>query len=271
MLAEEQRLLDERLAQNDGRAAWVRWMVIAGSALAVLTMLWASPPPEPGMVALLRDRGRAAGPGAAPPPPSTASVRASRCSGPSASSRTGTSASRCCSTCRRPCSGRAPPTAPSSSTPANPAAPRWRPRTSPPRQPESTRGGHLRARARDDATTWRSVAPRCRTAVFVPDHLGHDQACPGRGRAARGSEDAGGRTTDRRHRARFQQPAAGHPREPGVRPGQARRRRKAAATDRARGVGGPARRDPDGPTPRLRGASNRSPRRPSTSPRRCRT
>ncbi len=42
MLAEEQRLLDERLAQNDGRAAWVRWMVIAGSALAVLTMLWAA-------------------------------------------------------------------------------------------------------------------------------------------------------------------------------------------------------------------------------------
>ncbi|WCS23799.1 CHASE3 domain-containing protein [Methylobacterium sp. NMS14P] len=42
MLSEEQRLLDERLSQNDGRAAWVRWMVIAGSALAVLTMLWAA-------------------------------------------------------------------------------------------------------------------------------------------------------------------------------------------------------------------------------------
>ncbi|WP_267360827.1 MULTISPECIES: CHASE3 domain-containing protein [unclassified Methylobacterium] len=42
MLGDEQRLLDERLAQNDARAAWVRWMVIAGSALAVLTMLWAA-------------------------------------------------------------------------------------------------------------------------------------------------------------------------------------------------------------------------------------
>ncbi|MCJ2023596.1 CHASE3 domain-containing protein [Methylobacterium sp. J-067] len=42
MLADEQRLLDERLAQNDARAAWVRWMVIAGSALAVLILLWAA-------------------------------------------------------------------------------------------------------------------------------------------------------------------------------------------------------------------------------------
>ncbi|MCF4124994.1 MULTISPECIES: CHASE3 domain-containing protein [Methylobacterium] len=42
MLADEQRLLDERLVQNDARATWVRWMVIAGSVLAVLTLLWAA-------------------------------------------------------------------------------------------------------------------------------------------------------------------------------------------------------------------------------------
>ncbi len=42
MLADEQRLLDERLAQNDARAWWVRWLVIAGSAPAVLTLLWAA-------------------------------------------------------------------------------------------------------------------------------------------------------------------------------------------------------------------------------------
>ncbi|MGW5959468.1 CHASE3 domain-containing protein [Methylorubrum thiocyanatum] len=42
MLADEQRLLDERLAQNDARAAWVRWLVIGGSVLAILTLLWAA-------------------------------------------------------------------------------------------------------------------------------------------------------------------------------------------------------------------------------------
>jgi CHASE3 domain sensor protein len=42
MLVDEQRLLDERLAQNDARAAWVRWLVIGGSVLAVLTLLWAA-------------------------------------------------------------------------------------------------------------------------------------------------------------------------------------------------------------------------------------
>jgi signal transduction histidine kinase len=42
MLANEQRLLDERLAQNDARARWVRWLVVGGSALAVLTLLWAA-------------------------------------------------------------------------------------------------------------------------------------------------------------------------------------------------------------------------------------
>ncbi|ACK81451.1 CHASE3 domain-containing protein [Methylorubrum extorquens] len=42
MLADEQRLLDVRLAQNDARAWWVRWLVIADSALAVLTLLWAA-------------------------------------------------------------------------------------------------------------------------------------------------------------------------------------------------------------------------------------
>jgi signal transduction histidine kinase/CheY-like chemotaxis protein len=42
MLADEQRLLDERLAQNDARAAWVRWMVLGGSVLAIVTLLWAA-------------------------------------------------------------------------------------------------------------------------------------------------------------------------------------------------------------------------------------
>ncbi|MEN3228313.1 CHASE3 domain-containing protein [Methylorubrum rhodesianum] len=42
MLADEQRLLDARLAQNDARARWVHWLVIGGSALAVLTLLWAA-------------------------------------------------------------------------------------------------------------------------------------------------------------------------------------------------------------------------------------
>jgi signal transduction histidine kinase/CheY-like chemotaxis protein len=42
MLTDEQRLLDARLAQNDARAWWVRWLVIGGSALAVLTLLWAA-------------------------------------------------------------------------------------------------------------------------------------------------------------------------------------------------------------------------------------
>ena len=42
VLADEQRLLDGRLAENDARAAWVRWLVIGGSVLAVLTLLWAA-------------------------------------------------------------------------------------------------------------------------------------------------------------------------------------------------------------------------------------
>ncbi|GAB6842936.1 signal transduction histidine kinase/CheY-like chemotaxis protein [Methylorubrum rhodinum] len=42
IMADEQRLLDERLAQNDARARWVRWMVVGGSALATLTLLWAA-------------------------------------------------------------------------------------------------------------------------------------------------------------------------------------------------------------------------------------
>ncbi|CAO4166684.1 CHASE3 domain-containing protein [Methylorubrum aminovorans] len=42
MLADEQRLLDARLAQNDARARWVRWLVVAGSVLAALTLLWAA-------------------------------------------------------------------------------------------------------------------------------------------------------------------------------------------------------------------------------------
>ncbi|SFE91257.1 CHASE3 domain-containing protein [Methylobacterium sp. yr596] len=42
MFTDEQRLLDERLAQNDGRAVWVRSLVIAGAVLAILTLLWAA-------------------------------------------------------------------------------------------------------------------------------------------------------------------------------------------------------------------------------------
>ncbi|GJD56332.1 CHASE3 domain-containing protein [Methylobacterium dankookense] len=39
---DEQAILAERLAQNDARAAWVRWMVVGGSLLAILTLLWAA-------------------------------------------------------------------------------------------------------------------------------------------------------------------------------------------------------------------------------------
>ena len=42
MLADEETLLAERVAQNDARAAWVRWMVIGGSGLAALILLWAA-------------------------------------------------------------------------------------------------------------------------------------------------------------------------------------------------------------------------------------
>ena len=42
MLAHEQRLLEMRLAENDARAGWVRWMVVGGSALAILVLLWAA-------------------------------------------------------------------------------------------------------------------------------------------------------------------------------------------------------------------------------------
>jgi signal transduction histidine kinase len=42
MLADEQSLLAERLARNDRRAAWVRWLMVVGSALAILTLLWAA-------------------------------------------------------------------------------------------------------------------------------------------------------------------------------------------------------------------------------------
>ncbi|WP_430912736.1 CHASE3 domain-containing protein [Methylobacterium sp. sgz302541] len=40
--ADEQALLAERLVQNDARAGWVRWMVVGGSLLAILTLLWAA-------------------------------------------------------------------------------------------------------------------------------------------------------------------------------------------------------------------------------------
>ncbi|GEL42827.1 MULTISPECIES: CHASE3 domain-containing protein [Methylobacteriaceae] len=42
MLEDEETLLAERLAQNDARAAWVRWMVVGGSILAVLILLAAA-------------------------------------------------------------------------------------------------------------------------------------------------------------------------------------------------------------------------------------
>ena len=42
MLADEETLLAERVAQNDARAAWVRWMVIGGSLLAILILLAAA-------------------------------------------------------------------------------------------------------------------------------------------------------------------------------------------------------------------------------------
>ena len=42
LLADERALLAERLAQTDSRAAWVRWMVLAGSLLALLALVWAA-------------------------------------------------------------------------------------------------------------------------------------------------------------------------------------------------------------------------------------
>lgn len=42
MLADEETLLAERVSQNDARAAWVRWMVVGGSGLAVLVLLAAT-------------------------------------------------------------------------------------------------------------------------------------------------------------------------------------------------------------------------------------
>jgi signal transduction histidine kinase/CheY-like chemotaxis protein len=42
MLADEQALLTDRLAQNDTRATWVRWLVISGSGLAILTLVLAA-------------------------------------------------------------------------------------------------------------------------------------------------------------------------------------------------------------------------------------
>ncbi|GJE07957.1 Sensor histidine kinase RcsC [Methylobacterium jeotgali] len=42
MLSEERRILAERLAQNDARAAWVRWLAIGTALLAVLAILLAT-------------------------------------------------------------------------------------------------------------------------------------------------------------------------------------------------------------------------------------
>ncbi|MCJ2033011.1 CHASE3 domain-containing protein [Methylobacterium sp. J-068] len=42
MLVEEQGLLDTRLAENDARAAWVRWLVLGGAVLAALVLLVAA-------------------------------------------------------------------------------------------------------------------------------------------------------------------------------------------------------------------------------------
>jgi signal transduction histidine kinase/FixJ family two-component response regulator len=41
LLVEERSLLARRLAQNDERADWVRWLVLAGSLLAILALVWA--------------------------------------------------------------------------------------------------------------------------------------------------------------------------------------------------------------------------------------
>ena len=42
MLADEQGLLDARLAENDVRAGWVRWLVLGGATLAALVLLVAA-------------------------------------------------------------------------------------------------------------------------------------------------------------------------------------------------------------------------------------
>ena len=42
MTGDERRLLAVRLAEAEGRGAWVRWLVIAGTALAILSLAWAA-------------------------------------------------------------------------------------------------------------------------------------------------------------------------------------------------------------------------------------
>lgn len=42
MKLDEQKLLAERLAATDARGEWVRWLTVGGTALAILTLLWAA-------------------------------------------------------------------------------------------------------------------------------------------------------------------------------------------------------------------------------------
>ncbi len=107
MLGDEQRLLDVRLAQNDARARWVRWLVMAVRRSRVLTLLWAArllnqawsrsfrtEAEQRDLALRLRTT------------LDSLIARASPCSARTASSRAGTRASRCCSTCRRRCSAK---------------------------------------------------------------------------------------------------------------------------------------------------------------------
>ena len=103
MTADEQRLLGERLAAADSRGDWVRWLAAAGTADLVVRAALGGADAQPGLVPLV-----------CAPRPSSARVaqrlRASLDSlsqgvgvfGPDRQAHaTGTSASRCCWTCRR--------------------------------------------------------------------------------------------------------------------------------------------------------------------------
>ena len=165
MLADEQRLLDERLAQNDARAAWVRWMAVGGSIFAVLTLLWAArllnqawsrsykTEAEQRALALrLRTTLDSLSQGVAVFGPDRKLKNWNACFQvlldlPKAMTRPGI-----------------PYTALAEHT-AEPDAPRWRPRTRsgtavrvPAKRSPTSASGRT-------GTTWRSAAPRCRTAA----------------------------------------------------------------------------------------------------------